>query len=153
MVMMTMDVWVLLKTALKINSFRKSLQYKVSSNFKTLLTHSSSCSSKFACGRSMHFAFNMLFVSSILTRRKEYVLSLGNIPVMMIVIFIWFFIKISTIFMTPLAMPSGLLWSTLFVPQCIITNNVVCCKEISRTLHKTFSMQSPLIPKLIVSWK
>ena len=55
--------------------------------------------------------------------------------------------------MTHMAKPSDWLWSILFVPQCIITNNVMCCKEISRPLHKTFSTGSPLIHKLRASLK
>ena len=49
--------------------WRKSLQYKFSSNVKSLLTQLSSWSIKYVCGRFMHFTFTMLFVSSILPRR------------------------------------------------------------------------------------
>ena len=71
----------------------------------------------------------------------------------MVVIFGWFFIKVSAIFMTATAIPSGWLSSTLFVPQCMIINNVVCGKEITRAFHKTFSTQSPPIvsPNISVS--
>ena len=108
---------------------------------------------KYVCRRFLHFTFNILFVLSIFTCRKEYILSLGNMPLMMVLIFWCLLVKVLAIFMIPTAISSGWFWSTLFVPQCMIKSDVVCCTEISRALHKTFSTWTPLIPKLRASLK
>ena len=112
---------------------------KFSCDINSSLTLLSSWSIKHVCWRFLLFAFNILFVSSVFAHRIEYVLPIGNMPVMMVVIFGLFFIKGLAIFMTPTAMSSGWLWPTLFLPQCIITNNVAFCKEISRAVHNTIT--------------
>ena len=72
---------------------------------------------------------------------------------MKVFIFGCFFAKVLAIFMIPTAIHFRWFWSTLFVPQCIITNDVVCGKEISRGLYEIFSTRSPLIPKVSASLK
>ena len=60
-------------------------------------------------------------------------------PLMMVLIFWCLLVKVLSVVMIPTAISSGWFWSTLFVSQCMIKSDVVCCKEISRALHKTFS--------------
>ena len=55
--------------------------------------------------------------------------------------------------MIPPAISFGWFWSTLLVPQCIITNDLVCDKELSRAHYKAFLTRSSLIPKLSASLK
>ena len=50
----------------------------------------------------------------------------------------------------PTLISSELLVSILLVPQCIITDLIDFGNTVSLMHHKTFSIQSPPIPRLIV---
>ena len=101
----------------------------------------------------LYSAFSNLFVPSIFTCQKDYVLSHGNMPVMMGFILEYFLVKFLSIFVIPLTLFFGWFWFLLLVFQCIIKKDGVGGKEISCAPNKTFSTQFPPMSNLKATFK
>ena len=108
-----------------------------------------SCSMNNMWGYFSHDFFKIPFVSAILSRRIVQFKSLGNKPVITIIILLLFCWNVVAIEIIPWAISFGWSLSMLFIPQLIMTYLIVGGRHKFLALHRTCWVLSPPIPQFI----